>query len=256
MPWGPKLEAMQKDIGEKDRPHKVTMLVPNTARNTAPGQTKPSMTGMPGNNSGVTIGAGVDFGSKTDAKQRGAIKKSAKASGLLTDAEADQLADKLKPYYGLKRTEACSYLRAHPLNLSQKEIDVLNFESFMSQTDETIRQYKSKSNKEWTDLTEEEQTLLFSQKYHHGNVYDIATDVGNYEPDKVLKKLGPKTKMVNGKLKKVAADREYGYMKSFYEREAAAGTPNAKAYALRQAARKAVKAKATTVVNDSLHVGH
>lgn len=49
-------------------------------------------------------------------------------------------------------------------------------------------------------------------------------------------------------------------MKSFYEHEAAAGTPNAKAYALRQAARAAaqikVKAKASTLLVDSLKAGH
>ena len=259
IPWGPTLEAAQKDIGEKDKPHNVTIFVPGTAHNTATGQTKTSLTGRPNNNSGVTIGAGVDFGSKTDAVQRKAIKKSAKESGLLTDAEADQLADKVKPYYGLKRTEACSYLRKHPLNLSQNEVDVLNYESFMSQTDEAISQYEKTTGKKWGDLSAEEQTLLFSQKYHHGNLYAVAPDVAAYEPDKVLKELGPKTKMVNGKLKTVKkAEREYDSMKSFYEQEAAAGTPNAKAYALRQAARAAanVKAKAAAVASDSLKVGH
>lgn len=264
VPWGPVLQPVHKDIGEKDKPHNVTIFVPDTTKNKATGQTTPSMRGISGNNSGVTIGAGVDFGSKTDSVQRKAIKNSAKESGLLTDAEADALADKVKPYYGLKRTEACQYLRKHPLNLSQKEVEVLNYESFMSQTDEVIRQYEGKAKKlsvarkNWTDLTEEEQTFLFSHKYHHGNVNDIAADVGNYESNGVLKPLEPKTILVHGKLKKVPAAREYEYMKSFYGREAAAGTANAKAYAARQAARKAASLKAVVpkTASDSLRLGH
>lgn len=254
VPWGPVLIATKKDIGEKGQPHPITIFVPNTAHNKAPGQTKESLTGRPGNNSGMTIGAGVDFGSKTDREQRVALKKSAKSSGLLNDAEAEQLADKFKPYYGLKRTEVCQYLRKHPLNLSQQEIDVVNYESLMSHTDAVIKQYERKTSKKWTNLTEEEQTYLFSRHYHHGNVLDVANDVGNYESDKVLKGLGPKTVARKGKSVKIAAEREYEYMKSFYAREAAAGTPNAKAYALRRAARAA--AKTPKAVADSVKMGH
>lgn len=254
VPWGPVLTATKKDIGEKGKPHPVTIFVPNTAHNKAPGQTKESLTGRVKNNSGMTIGAGVDFGSKTDATQRAALKRSAKASGLLTDAETEQLADKFKPYYGLKRTEVCQYLRKHPLNLSQKEIDVVNYESLMSHTDGVIQQYEQTSHKKWTDLTEEEQTFLFSRHYHHGNVLDVAADVGNYEPDKILEELGAKTVVKKGKLVKIPAEREYNYMKIFYAQQAAASTPKAKAHALRQAARAA--AKAPKVVADSVKASH
>lgn len=142
VPWGPKLEAVTKDIGEPDRPHKVTIFVPNTAHNKATGQSVASLTGMKGNNSGVTIGAGVDLGAKGDAGYRASLKKSAKSSGLMTEEEANQLVDKLKPYYGLKRTEACQALRKAPLSLTKKEESLMNYESFMTHTDEAFKQYK------------------------------------------------------------------------------------------------------------------
>jgi len=231
VPWGPKLEAVQKDIGEPGKPHLVTMFIPNTAHNIATSQKTKSLTGRSGNNSGVTVGAGVDFGSKDDETYRASLKKAAKNSSLLTEAEADQLADKLKPYYGLKRTEACQALRKTPLQLSQKEVDLLNYESFSSHTDGVIKAYENATKKKWGDLSEQEQTTLFAQKYHHGHITGaMAKAVGGYEPDKVLKQL--------------QGEREYGYMKAYYAQEAAAGTPQAKAYALRQAAQAAAKTKA------------
>ena len=204
VPWGPKLEATTKDIGEPDWPHKVTMLLPDTAHNKAPGQSVASLTGMRGNNSGVTIGAGVDLGAKRETDYRASLEESAKNSGLMTQEEADQLADKLKPYYGLKRTEACQALRKTPLDLTKKEESLVNYESFMTHTDEAIRQYKKATGKEWGDLSEQEQTLLFSQKYHHGSMKpSLATAVGDSDSAAVLRD--------------IKGEREYSYIKSYYD---------------------------------------
>ena len=203
VPWGPKLEAATKDIGEPDRPHNVTMLLPNTAHNKAPGQSVASLTGMKGNNSGVTVGAGVDLGAK-DGEYSKSLKASAKSSGLMTEEEAGQLADKLKPYYGLKRTEACQALRKTPLDLTKQEESLVNYESFMTHTDEAIRQYKKATEKEWGNLSEQEQTLLFSQKYHHGSMKKaLATAVGDGDSAAVLRD--------------IKGEREYSYMKAYYD---------------------------------------
>lgn len=215
VPWGPKLEAATKDIGEPNRPHKVTIFVPNTAHNKAPGQSVASLTGMKGNNSGVTIGAGVDLGAKAEAGYRTSLKKSAKSSGLMTEEEADQLADKLKPYYGLKRTEACQALRKNPLNLTKKEESLVNYESFMTHTDEALRQYKINTKKEWGDLSEQEQTLLFSQKYHHGSMKKtLAIAVGDGDSATVLRD--------------IKGEREYSYMKAYYDQLPPKSVPSGK----------------------------
>nr|GFD49109.1 hypothetical protein [Tanacetum cinerariifolium] len=122
----------------------------------------------------------------------------------MTEEEAGQLADKLKPYYGLKRTEACQALRKTPLDLTKKEESLVNYESFMTHTDEAISQYSSATGKEWGDLSEQEQTLLFSQKYHHGSMKpSLATAVENGDSTTVLSK--------------IKGEREYAYMKAYYD---------------------------------------
>ena len=147
VPWGPKLVTVDKAIGEKATPHVVSIIVPSTGHNISgvAGQTKSTLTGN--SSSGVTIGAGVDFGGKTDKGYRASAKKAAKTSGLLTEAEVDAMVDKLKPYMGLVRLEACKALRKTPLNLTQKEIDLLNYESLMTHKNEKISQYQGITKK-------------------------------------------------------------------------------------------------------------
>lgn len=238
VPWGPVIKPVTKDIGEKGHPHPVTIFVPDTAHSIPSGQTKTALTGWPGNNSGVTIGAGVDMGAKDEKQYREGLRKAANSSGLLTEPEAGQLSDKLKPYIGLKRTDACQALHKAPLTLSQKEVDLLNYESLMSHTDDARRQYEDATGKQWSDLSQEEQTLVFSHAYHHGHIgRDMAKDISGYEREKVINQLDAHTIMKNGIPKQVPAERELGYMKDFYKREAAAGTPRAKAAAIREATR-------------------
>lgn len=187
-----------------------------------------------GNSSGVTIGTGVDLGAQDREDHAEALRAAAKESGLLSDADTEKLIAKLKPYYGLKRTDACQFLRKNPLTLTQAETDLVNLVSLSDYTKKAIKEYEKKTGKKWNDLSEEEQTLLLSQRYHHGHIEDkLAKDVGNGSSDNVLKDL--------------KGERERGYMDKYYKDKAAAE---------KAAASKTGKPGSATAAPTSTTTGH
>ncbi len=217
VPWWPHLNNVTKDIGpDKEHPHKVNVIVPSTKHELKDGkQMLKGGAADGGNSSGVTIGTGVDLGAQSEKGHANALRDAAKESGLLTDAEVESLITKLKPYYGLKRTDACQFLRKNPLTLTQKETDLVNLVSLSDYTTQAIKGYEAKTGKNWNDLSEEEQTLMLSHQYHHGHIgTTLANDVGNGSSEKVLTDL--------------KGEREQGYMSKYYNDQAAEKAKTAK----------------------------
>ena len=213
VPWTTVWKKTTVDIGEAGSSHKKEFWLPDITRSQikgSPVRAVPPL-GNNGNNSGVTVGIGVDLGSKNDETYRRALIKANKESGILTNPEdVARLADKLKPYYGNKRLDACNALRKNPLDLKPEEVSLLNYESLMSHTDKAISNYEKMTGKSWNDLSEQEQTLLLSQTYHHGTMpAKLAVAVGNKEEDKVLA-------LLKGNRKNKAEEREHDYMNDSY----------------------------------------
>ncbi|MFZ4701274.1 MAG: pesticin C-terminus-like muramidase [Candidatus Methylumidiphilus sp.] len=198
VPWGPEFVQKEVDVGTR----KVKVLSPATDRDR--GTLKGWNVGNYKNNSGVTVGMGVDLGAKSESEIENLVNKGAKGTGLLTEEQAKSLQDRLKPYAGKKRSEACQYLRMHPLTLNQSELDVLNYSSVKSNLITASNQYGNKTGKSFGDLGEEEQTLVLSKVYHTGSIQKkLATSLSEEDLEGVLKQL--------------KGSREYSYFKSYYD---------------------------------------
>jgi hypothetical protein len=114
----------------------------------------------------VTVGTGVDLG-QMDVKEYTARLQKAGAS--------PELIDKLKPYIGLKRGEACAYLRDNPLTITKEEADLLDREMKNHHLSGTIREFDAAAKKAgsattFTSLSAEQQTVVFSRKYRLGSL--------------------------------------------------------------------------------------
>lgn len=203
VPWGVQINVLEENVGTKEKPSVRQIMTVVTDRKFDKTEKKSVLAGAPNNRSGVTVGSGVDLGQKDEIDYRKAFQQAAKNKRFHTPEEATALSDKLKPYMGLTRTDACQYLRKHPLTLTDEDLDFMNYQSFMAHTDEVIKNYEIKTGKSFSDLSKEEQTSIFSYVYHHGNMKpDVYKAFGNYDKDKVLSAF--------------AKEREHGYLKAFY----------------------------------------
>lgn len=124
------------------------------------------------NASGVTIGKGVDLGPQKKAPFLDDLARLNKQSNVLTAEELDQLKTKLGPYFGLRRAEACAYLRANPLSITQKEADLLNYRAATEAMNKAKDAYKTQTGKEFSTLPPEAQTVILSRVYQSGGAPD------------------------------------------------------------------------------------
>ncbi len=118
------------------------------------------------NQSGVTVGTGVDLGQQNKEEYFKRLKKAGATQVLL---------DKLDPYMGLKRSAACRYLREHPLTLTQEEVDLIDSEMQKEKINAVKDVYNKFSEKKgynakFDDLSEAERTVLMSRQYNKGNL--------------------------------------------------------------------------------------
>lgn len=116
--------------------------------------------------SGVTIGTGVDLGQQDEKRYTERLRKAGASEDLIK---------RLKPYMGLTRSEACRYLRAHPLTLSKAEADLVDKEMKSYHLAEAKTQYANatadiKGAPKFSELSQAEQTVLMSRKYQDGNL--------------------------------------------------------------------------------------
>jgi hypothetical protein len=148
VPWWPQRSAINLDGGS---------IVLDTSQGS-----DGRLLGARGNSSGVTIGVGVDLGQQ----RSDAYRKRLEAAGA-----SKELIDKLMPYVGLKQAEACTYLRAHPLTLTEEEAILVSKEAKQDMYDRAKRQYQILTNGgEFNRLNLAEQTVLYSRTFQNGNL--------------------------------------------------------------------------------------
>lgn len=132
-----------------------------------------------GNKSGATAGIGVDFGQVDADELFKKLDRSNTGENALTPTELAGLKEKIKPYLLKRGGEACSYLQDHPLSFSEKEVNFLSKNAHDNLLGNSINKYEKwvidKKNadsvtapKKFKDLTEEQQTAVFSNGYQHG----------------------------------------------------------------------------------------
>lgn len=121
------------------------------------------------NNAGVSIAKGVDFGGQDKKVYLKELEKYNSETKLLTDEELSALTKKIDPYFKKKGGEACEFLRKFPLEITQKEADLLNLRAVGNAAKAAIRDFNSlQSYSRFKDLTTEQQTALYSQTYQRG----------------------------------------------------------------------------------------
>lgn len=108
--------------------------------------------------SGVTVGTGVDLGAQSEAKLR--------RLGV-----SDEIIEKLKPFFGKKQDKAIKALENNP-DVILEDDEVLELDRAIKSY--TLRQVKSWYNKDnklgqdWGDLSDRQQTVVLSVFYNHG----------------------------------------------------------------------------------------
>ena len=121
--------------------------------------------GSTGNNSGVTVGSGVDFGQKN--------LQTLKRMGL-----SDELIAKLQNHIGLRQGAAKSYNNKNPLTFTWEEIDQINRGASLMHAEEAIRHWDKRVQQSrplypnaplFHEMTSPQQTLVFSRYYHQGS---------------------------------------------------------------------------------------
>ena len=119
-----------------------------------------------GNHSGVTVASGLDLGQRK-------LPAELRQIGL-----PEKLIEKLAPYLGHQKETAVAFLQAHPLSLTNEEIDLINHAIMHDMSKKAIAQWNGlvKRNRKgypnapyFHELTSDQQTLLFSRFYHTGS---------------------------------------------------------------------------------------
>lgn len=147
VPWWPQSKSIGIDRGA---------IVLDTSRDSSG-----RLLGAVGQSSGVTIGLAVDLGGQRPAE----FRKRLEAAGA-----SKELIDKLMPYVGLKEAAACTYLRDNPLTITNEEAVLISTEMLKEKHTTTADHYNKITQKEFSDLSPVEQTILYSRTYQDGNL--------------------------------------------------------------------------------------
>jgi GH24 family phage-related lysozyme (muramidase) len=109
--------------------------------------------------SGVTIGVGVDLGQQSE--------QGLKELGISPDTVR-----KLKPYLGLKGEKARKALERIPLNFEGAEgksiVDTISATVINDNTEKLITKFNKKSTVPFTDLSPQQQTVVYSITHQYG----------------------------------------------------------------------------------------
>lgn len=125
--------------------------------------------------SGVTIGTGVDLGQQTQA-------------GLMNMGMPYGLLEKLIPYLGLRREQADYALKMYPLILTQEEVDTLDALVSESYIKDTERRFNQTTPHKFADRPKEVQAVAVSLEYHLGprNASKYVTPIINGDYPKAI----------------------------------------------------------------------
>lgn len=116
----------------------------------------PSKNGEPLGSSGVTVGVGVDLGQQSE--------KRLKDAGVSPD-----MIRKLKPYLGVKGSEAQRLAQEMPLILSEEEASKLSEDIVVTTLDDLITEWnKGDPSERFENLSPTKQTVVYSVLHQHG----------------------------------------------------------------------------------------
>ena len=108
-------------------------------------------------NSGVTIGMGIDLGWRSEGELINNFRLPA------------PLINKLVPYLGKRGDKAREYIKFCPLVLTEEEAKALNFHTLSFFEEQLKRKYDSSSTcLRWDDLSTAQQTVIMSVYFQHG----------------------------------------------------------------------------------------
>lgn len=112
---------------------------------------------VPSDNSGVTIGTGVDLKMKN-------------AEFLETLGVPLDIIEVLEPYFGLKGNDAKNYIKENPLVLSAVDVKILDESIQKYHANKIKSDYEKDSGKSWSALTSNQQTVITSVGFQYGNM--------------------------------------------------------------------------------------
>lgn len=110
---------------------------------------------VPSDNSGVTIGTGVDLSSKD-------------VQGLTKLGVSPETIKLVTPYLGKVGSQAKNYLQQNPLKLAPEQVQELNSLIFDSSVNALAKKFNASSSVKFEDLPPEFQTVLASVNYQYG----------------------------------------------------------------------------------------
>jgi hypothetical protein len=117
----------------------------------------PTKNGKAIGKSGPTIANGLDLGQRTNLNDL-------KANGL-----SPAIADKLKPYLGLKQDAAINYVKSHPLSLSKAEGAQLAAAVSKTYDANVARSFNKMGSTQFSSLPSNVQTALASLAHQYGS---------------------------------------------------------------------------------------
>ena len=103
--------------------------------------------------SGVTIGAGIDFGSKDEKYFKGVPQETV---------------DKVKPYFGLKGKKSSGQNKNHSFDIRRSELKTLQDHVYDKTEAPIIKRYNKDSKVPFENLTQEQQTHVLSPLFQYG----------------------------------------------------------------------------------------
>ena len=112
---------------------------------------------VPSDNSGVTIGTGVDLKMKN-------------AELLESIGVPNDIIEVLEPYFRLKGDEAKAYLKDNPLVLSAVDVKILDGAVQKFESNKIKTAYEKDSGNSWGSLTSNQQTVITSVGFQYGNM--------------------------------------------------------------------------------------
>ncbi len=145
---------------------------PNKAKNGK--ETEP----QPIQNSGVTVGVGVDLGQQTEDSLRRAMHQEAKDYGKPDDVKIDDILGRVKPFLSLHKDAAVNALEHHKEeygaypNLSRTEAQFISssvqHDYAQQAADVFNKSQRQEPRMDFWSLPAEAQTVLTDITYHHG----------------------------------------------------------------------------------------
>lgn len=148
-------QQLKKVLGDSDLTPRSSDMAVNPIVSQFEGGQRLKAYAPPAKGSGVTVGTGIDLGRRSKAE--------------LKELDLpESLIEKVAPYLGKKDSEATSYLKKNPLNLSQEEADALDTAIGENIFNKVSAKYTDATGQDLSSLPEEARTVIESVAYNFG----------------------------------------------------------------------------------------